>query len=229
MDQIGPTGAVLAIFLTGCASSPEPVASAPATAPTAEETASDPGVWETRMNGALIHRNSGGVCPLEIAGQKRFDTRSFAAGGRDVACQYESEDGQSILTLYFSDFGELTAKTHVNQAAKAVAQAKGLEINKDVSAKCHIALGLIEGTQAPAPGNQGAKVIEAPPCKMFSGAGRSSLLTVRTYGNWHFKVRLTTPDTGEDGESAAIEIASEILAIQDQAMEPASGGAGREA
>ncbi len=231
MQQIVPTGAALAILLTGCASSPEPVASAPAVSPSAAEPAFDPAIWEKAGNGALVHRKSGGVCPMAVSGQKRFDTLSFSPDGRDVACQYETEDGQSILTLYFTDFGDLTAQSHVDQAVQAVTQAKGMETNEAASLKCQSELGLVDGMQAPAQGSEGTKVIAARPCVMFSGAGRSSLLTVRSYDNWHFKIRLTSPDTGEKGERAAIGTASDLLAIQNQAMggRTAGLGAGREA
>ena len=238
MWKISTLAAVVATGLAGCASAPTPEtsepaagteASEPATRTAAESEPADAAIWHMREDGSLRHVNSGGVCPANVAGHSRFGTRAFRPDGSDVGCQYETPDGQSILTLYFSDFGDLPANEHVRQMIPAIARSKGLNPVEAKSLECQTVLALTEAGDAIGQDEAAEAVIGPTPCVIFSGQGQTSLLSVRTYGDWHFKIRLTSPDTGEAGDMAMYETAGELMVLQDNSVRPKSAQPGKKA
>lgn len=143
--------------------------------------------------------------------------KEFREDGSDVACQYDRDDG-GILTLYFSDFDPMTANQHVEMMIPAIREDKGFKLDEDVSLMCELTLGLGEVTEGDGPKGDTEIIIGETPCAVLRGDDLTSVVAVRTYGDWHFKVRLTDTSSELDGDVLLYTLTGEIFALQDKSI-----------
>jgi hypothetical protein len=167
--------------------------------------------------GGLLHRSSGLVCPFALPmpgatddAQLVFlaDIRVFAEDSSDVGCDYQTESGRQMLTVFASYWPDVTAEEHMRGVAGSIASR--VTSVKDTP----VPMATIEGDDLLLEGEMQAL---GGTFQLPNGPRAHTYAWINRVAGWHIKTRYTTfeePDT--DVIVALVVHMTEVQTVNDQ-------------
>ncbi|MXO89614.1 hypothetical protein [Pontixanthobacter aquaemixtae] len=211
---------------------------AAASAQSASLPTPDPAAFEvTQTDGdrVVAHKQSGGICPMELGGLPLAKTHNLRpSDGTNVACQYDlqQEDGLSRVTGYIYTYRGAEAESEYQAAKGAIRQvsersAIAITEKPEWGQTCNgaISLALVaaavnDDPDQPHTVNQWATIYHYDIPAMNGDPARSetSLLSVYEAGDWMVKTRINIPGNSEDDAKKVCDLALSWIQTQADAI-----------
>lgn len=139
----------------------------------------------------IYHPLSGLVCPFGIEGHQLIRIVQYSMSGHDVSCGYNSPDGGSTLTFYFSHYGTNETPARTVESGLAAIRQRGHFGNERENGPATLVFG---GT-------------EYSDCRVIlldsdtSGGGKKTGVWGCNFNGWVYKIRATW--SGADADTMA--------------------------
>lgn len=210
----------VSLGLAACASSP---ATTEETAvPTTEVVAPAPAdrgadIWTPRPDGGVDHIQSGGVCPSPVRDWMFSGKVEFLDNGMDVACQYALPSPNNAATAYFTVIGDEDITAYGEQSALAVVDRFGFELDEEATLACRLMMGLVLASEEIEEAGRGDQIVveaNTAPCWVYSSEGFATLVAVRKFGPWAYKIRVSRTLSDDDEVLTLVEDLPSFMELQ---------------
>lgn len=184
-----------------------------------------PSPFKLREDGGLDHPASLGQCPATFDGFRFREESVFKEDGTDVGCQYNGDESDTHLTVYFYQTDRYdTAVDAAQEAGEAIVNRfSEAEHLAEESKSCGMMIDLLYGLELAAASDTDTTITTGlTPCHIFRIAQGFALVTTDKIGPWLLKVRITETESETDMNALMMQ-ASKILNFERGAMNSKTG------